>query len=124
VVQSEVLDKIGSDKLRAFVIWTPRYPGDNRAKALSAMKLVGDQRALHFWDPSGWLGKYYGKTLKLPGERKFAWDVYFAFDAHATWDQSPPAPAQWMHQLGERDPRTLNGDKLRDMAASLLKDAK
>jgi hypothetical protein len=122
-VQEKVLDKIASDKLKAFVVWTPRYPGDNRAKALASMKLVSDGRALHYWDGTRWLGKHYGQALKLPGSRTFAWDVYFVFDAGATWEKVPPVPVEWMHQLGGKDGRRLDGDKLREIIRGRLKHA-
>jgi hypothetical protein len=122
-VQEKVLDRIASDNLEAFVVWTPRYFGDNRAKALASTKLVGDKRATHFWDGTGWLGKHYGKALKLPGRRAFAWDVYFVFDADATWGEAPPEPVEWMHQLGGTDGRQLDAEKLREIVGSRLKRA-
>jgi hypothetical protein len=122
-VQENVLDKITSDKLKTFVVFTPRYFGDNRAKALTSMKLVSDKRATHYWDGKGWLGKHYGKALKLPGSRPFAWDVYFVFDAHATWEKAPPVPIEWMHQLGGMDGRRLDTDKLREVVRNGLKHA-
>ena len=122
-MQEKVLGKIASDKLRVFVIWTPRYFGDNRAQALVSMKLVGDKRAMHFWDATGWLGKHYGRALKLPGRRTFAWDVYFVFAPDAKWEQAPPEPVEWMHQLGGTDGRQLDADKLRETIRSRLKHA-
>jgi len=124
VVQEEVLNKVESPKLQAFVVWTPRYLGDSRAKALASMKLVSDKRARHFWDGEGWLGKHYGKTLKLPGNRIFAWDVYLVFDGQAKWEKTPPVPTEWMHQLGGLDQRSLDGDKLREAVRNLMKEAK
>ena len=35
MVQEKVLDKIQNGKLKVFVVWTPVYQGDGRAKALS-----------------------------------------------------------------------------------------
>ena len=122
MVQEKVLEKIDSRKLKAFVVWTPRYPGDSRTKALSSMKLVNDKRAVHFWDGSGRLGKHYGKTLALPAKQRFAWDVYFVFDGKAKWENMPPAPMNWMHQLGQ-DQQRLDGDKLRKIVEGLLKNA-
>jgi hypothetical protein len=121
-VQEKVLALLPSDNLKVFVVWTPRYPGDNRGKAVAATELVGDKRASHFWDGGRHLGTDYGKVLKLPGKRQFAWDVYLAFDARARWEKTPPVPAEWMHQLGG-DERRLDGDKLREAVATLLKEA-
>jgi hypothetical protein len=122
-VQKEILAKSDSDKLKVLVVWTPRYPGDNRDKALAAAKLIADSRATHFWDRKGRLGTQYGKVLKLPGGRTFAWDVYFVFDARVKWENSPPAPTEWMHQLGD-DSRRLDVDKLGQVTRSLLEQSK
>jgi hypothetical protein len=119
-VQEKVLAVLPSDKLKVFVVWTPRYPGDNRDKAMAATTLVGDKRAIHFWDGGRHVGTDYGKVLKLPGKRQFAWDVYLAFDASARWEKTPPLPSEWMHQLGG-DERRLDSDKLRQTVAALLK---
>jgi hypothetical protein len=118
-VQKKVLAKNGSDKLRVFVVWTPRYPGDNRDKAVAATSLISDNRATHFWDGGGRLGRQYGKIINLPKNRTFAWDVYFVLNAQAKWEKTPPAPTEWMHQLGE-DSRTLDGDRLRQATGRLL----
>ena len=117
--------EIESDKLRVFVVWTPRLPADSRNKAVAATKLVEDKRASHFWDRGGHFGSQYGKLLKLPGKRTFAWDVYFVFDAGAKWNKAPPMPTEWMHQLGGgEDKRRLDGDKLRQTVKALLGDVK
>jgi hypothetical protein len=121
-VQKGILEKIQSDKLRVLVVWTPVLPWDNRDKALAAMKLIPDERAAHFWDQAHRLGKEYGKVLKLPNGSRFAWDVYLVFDAPAPWKETPPAPIDWMHQLGQ-DSRRLDIDKLRQKIGRLLQIA-
>ena len=121
VVQKEALAKIGSEKLKIYVVWINRYPGDGRNSAQEATELVPDKRARHFWDGWGTLGKQYGKTLKLPGDKKFAWDVYFVFEPKAEWADTPPTPFFWMHQLG--GPETgnmLDGGKFREAIVKQL----
>jgi hypothetical protein len=76
---------------------------------------VPDGRNLHFWDGAGRLGQAYAKVVDLPHNKKFAWDVYFVFDAKAKWGDAPPKPDFWMHQLG--GPETgnmLDGGKFRE----------
>jgi hypothetical protein len=114
-VQEKALAQVDSDKLTVYVVWIPRFPFDSRAAAQQAMELVPDKRARHFWDASGHLGKEYGKIIKLPGKRDFAWDVYFVFDPKAEWVDTPPTPDFWMHQLGGTEPANrLDGEKFRD----------
>jgi hypothetical protein len=121
VVQKEALAQIQSDKLKVYVVWINRFFGDSLNSAQEATELVSDKRARHFWDGSGALGKLYGKVLKLPHDKKFAWDVYFVFGPKAAWDASPPTPDFWMHQLG--GPETgnmLDGGKFREAIVERL----
>lgn len=82
------------------------------------MTIVDDQRARHFWDSSGIIGKRYANVLELPGGGDYAFDVYLVFGPDVVWGEEPPPPTEWMHQLGE-DQRTLNGDALRQMVERL-----
>ncbi len=120
-VRSEVLEKIESDQLKIFVVWTPAYPGDSRDKAEKAASTVADERATHFWDGARKLGDRYREVLNLPERVHTAWDVYFAFDRSAEWKEIPPKPDVWMHQLsGVGKDQRLNGDKLRLSVQGLL----
>ncbi|WP_144975397.1 hypothetical protein [Bremerella volcania] len=109
-----------------FVVWLPRYPGDNREKAVTATRNVSDSRAHHFWDAEAMLSKRYGRILGLPEGKQFAWDTYMVFDADATWIDTPPTPANWMHQmggaLGRSHPRWLDPDRFKGSLIELLKE--
>ena len=115
MVHRQTTSQIESANLAIFVVWLPRYPGDNRAKAVAATTNVPDSRALHFWDANASLSTRYGQILGLPVGKQFAWDTYMVFDADATWSESPPRPTNWMHQMGRalgRDhPRWLDGNR-------------
>lgn len=121
VVEKEALRRIDSDGLKVYVVWIKRFPGDSLKAAEEATQLLLDKRALHFWDGSGALGKQYGKVVRLPNAKKFAWDVYFVFNAGTEWKADPPKPSYWMHQLG--GPETgnlLEGDKFREAIVERL----
>ena len=116
-----MLEKINSDQLKIFVVWTPAFPGDSRDKAEKAVSTVGDERATHFWDGTRKLGDRYKEVLNLPEHVHTAWDVYFAFDRSVEWTEVPPKPDVWMHQLGGVDgEKRLNGDELRLRVQELL----
>ncbi|MCH8273233.1 MAG: hypothetical protein IH851_00385 [Armatimonadetes bacterium] len=119
-MQEQVLNKIGSNKLKVSVVWTPVLGGDNRRAAQDAVKLVPDKRATHYWDADKSLGLSYGKIVELPRGGKLAWDIYFVHDGKAEWKDGPPKPDYWMHQLG-RDERRLDGDKLREAVQKIMK---
>ncbi len=121
VVQNEALSRIDSEKLKVYVVWIKRFPGDSLEAAQQATKLVSDERALHFWDGSGALGRQFGRVVPLPGGKKFAWDIYFVFGAGAEWKTEPPLPAYWMHQLGGRETgNLLDGKKFREAIVKQL----
>lgn len=127
LVYAKATSQIGNPNLHIFVVWLPRYPGDNREKGAAATKYVPDERATHFWDGDASLSKRYGRILGLPEGKQFAWDTYMVFDAEATWNDTRPEPRDWMHQMGSalgRDhPRWLDADRFRTSVNELLRDA-
>ncbi len=116
-----MLEKINTEQVKVFVVWTPAYPGDSRDKAEKAVSTIGDERATHFWDGTRKLGDRYREVLALPELVPTAWDVYFAFDRSAEWKDAPPKPDVWMHQLSilGKD-RWLSGERLRSSIEKLL----
>ena len=126
-VQEKILDKVKNDKLQVFVVWLPVLRADTRSSMAAAMKNISDKRVKHYWDGNKKLGYRFGKVVELPerqGKRlTLAWDVYFAFGADKKWDDDPPKPSDWMHQLGQGD-RRLDADKLRKSVEKLIKAIK
>jgi hypothetical protein len=72
-----------------------------------------DPRVSHYFDPrrTHLAGKALAHGIVHAG-RGPAWDVYLFYDREAEWDDEPPAPTQWCHQLsgGQRaDPARFAG---------------
>ena len=101
-IQATVLDAIDDPSLRAYIAWVPILPDDNEAAARESCELVTDARAAHFWDGQRALPDTFACVLGLP-EGWPAWDVYLAYPPDVLWDETPPAPAFWHHQLGDLD---------------------
>ena len=99
VILNAVLEAIEDPSLRAYVVWVPVLPADLSAAAQEACSLVPDQRASHFWDSEGALARTFSRVLDLPPGSP-AWDVYLAYPPGMRWEQEPPAPPYWQHQLG------------------------
>ena len=57
-----------------------------------------DPRVSHFWDADGDLKWRYGALLDLPDDQP-AWDIYMVFQQGTIWQEAPPKPDFWMHQL-------------------------
>ncbi len=118
-MHEDVLDQVESAELSAFAVWMPVLQADNAAAGLDAEALLTDPRVAHYWDEERSLGKLYGRLLTLPRGRQLAWDIYFVYAPGVTWEDEPPRPTAWMHQLGT-DARHLDGDVLRATIEELL----
>lgn len=119
MVQQEVLGQISDPRLRPYVVWLPRVPGDARPVAEKSQALVSDTRARQFWDGRGTTGHLFSRAVELPRSKKFAWDVYFVFGPRQSWREEMPRPVEWMHQLA-KDERRLDGGRLRSIVRERL----
>ena len=125
MVQEQVLDPLRTAALKVFVVWAPVLKTDTREAAAQATRLIPDLRARHYWDSELCLGRRFADVVPLPRKGRLAWDVYFGNGADAQWKEAPPMPAAWMHQLSRgRDPRLLDGAKLRAEIQTLLEKAR
>ena len=74
-------------------------PPDNEAAAASSARLIRDPRARHFYDPNALVGKAIAARLGSPSA--IAWDFYLFFSSGLEWNQDPPMPVEWAHQLSD-----------------------
>ena len=86
------------DRVRAYIVWLPIFGGDFRGEARKLSNSFRDKRVSYFLDPESETGKQWERVLNT--ERLIAWDVYLLYRADATWQDDPPLPDFWMHQLG------------------------
>ena len=108
-----------------YIIWDPIYGGsfDREAKKLSIS--FPDKRVRYFKDPNSFAGNLWGRVLKLQNQREIAWDVYLLYGADAEWENEPPQPAFWMHQLrGVSQAPTLDVSTLTAKLKDMLKEIK
>jgi hypothetical protein len=124
-----VIDLAATDTrpLHVLIVWMRGEPDDTYESARRQATLARDKRIRHFWDGDDLLGAVVATRLQRPG--LIAWDIYLSFRAGACWDGELPAPAEWVHQMGDEawvddehhaQPADL-GDRLRlvlDAAAS------
>lgn len=100
MVQREVLEKISSPLLAAYLVWLPVQPNDNEYHANGAQRLATDARAQHYWNADQHLGLDLVAALPLGDACELAWDVYLVYPPRVKWPpMRPPAPSFWMHQL-------------------------
>lgn len=124
VIQSEVLEQIDDPSLRAYIAWVPILPDDKQSEAAGSMTRISDGRAAHYWDEERALPDLVAPVLPLP-EGWPAWDVYLAYPPGVRWEQAPPAPAFWHHQLGDEPAAPkLDGAAFAEQLRSLLSASK
>lgn len=94
----KVLQEIPDDRLRAYIVWLPMFPGDSRSWAQKRSDEFGDVRLSYYWDGGKVTGEEWRKILNL---NTTAWDVYCLYGSGIEWHGVVPAPSFWMHQLGD-----------------------
>lgn len=112
-----VLKDFPKADLDVSIVWIDMLPNDNAAAAAKSAKIFDDPRVRQFHDSRATrlAGKAFAHGLIREGAG-VAWDIYMFYDKDARWDDHPPEPIEWMHQLsgGRRaDPeRFHSGDEL------------
>lgn len=115
----ETLQNVQDERVRAYVVWLPVLGGDFEGSAQELSDSFRDSRVRYYLDPATLTGNLWEKVLKTG--REVAWDVYFLYGPKARWDQDPPIPDFWMHQLGgvTKAPR-LDGPRFTEKLKEML----
>ena len=96
------------------IVWINMLPFDNALTARLMARTMKAPCVRHFHDPGKQVGKIIAQSLGAPG--KVAWDIYLFYPKGIRWNDGPPPPAVWAHQLGTNgwaDPaRYYRGDGL------------
>ena len=95
---TKTLKNVSDDRVRAYIIWLPIFGGDFKGEQRKLSRSFGDKRVSYFSDSESLSGKLWERVLNT--ERLIAWDVYLLYGPDAKWEQEPPPPDYWMHQLG------------------------
>jgi hypothetical protein len=111
-VHDEVLETVADTALVVYAVWEPIFRTDDEKASRRATTLLDDPRVKHYWAPTLDLGRAFQKPIDLTSEP--AWDVYLVYPAGVTWENEPPRPRYFMHQLNGRlpDASILRGDVL------------
>jgi hypothetical protein len=102
---------------RLYILWLPVLETDTPQAAEQVRgRLPADNRLGHFWDHDLMLSRAYHRVLQL-GQRlrrhRVAWDIFLLYGAGIMWNEAPPVPEFWMHQLFLEDVPKLEATVLK-----------
>jgi hypothetical protein len=104
------------------IVWIAILPGDSVTAAKKAMhQFDPDPNLVHFYDPNQRAGQVIATSLKAEVS-KVAWDVYLFYAANDEWEEEPPQPLDWIHQLSGSEWADPNRLYLGDNLAPKLHD--
>ena len=96
-VHETIITKFPDADIAASIVWIPILDNDSIEAALPSVKYLSDKRFQHFYDQDQIVGKEIAKSIGWDGH--VAWDIYLFYTPYAGWNNVPPAPKSWMHQL-------------------------
>jgi hypothetical protein len=108
-IDKALLSKTDDPRLRTFVVHVPVL-GPKEKDVGPAAKLVQNEHARQYWNPSGAFGRALTEAADLKdsdGKPVYAWDVWAIYGPDATWEgKLPPKPLRLMHNLWALDGST------------------
>jgi len=120
-VLKSIIETFPDADINVAIVWINKLPADSRKAAEKSAGTFNDPRICQFYDPQQRSGQAVANSLGWLG--RVAWDIYLFYTTGSYWDETPPAPANWMHQLTDpwADPDRLHtGDDLvRELAKSM-----
>ncbi len=92
-----ITDGFPSARIGIAVVWVNILAADTEGAARSAARTLVDPRAQHFYDGERRVGRAVAESLGGQGE--VAWDMYLFYGPGQEWEELPPRPVAWAHQL-------------------------
>ena len=116
-----IIESFPNADIRVAIVWINKLPADSRKAAEKSADTFNDPRVCQFYDPKQRSGQAVANSLGWQG--RVAWDIYLFYTAGSIWNETPPAPVDWMHQLTDpwaNPARRRTGDDLvRELAGSM-----
>jgi hypothetical protein len=83
--------------IAASILWVDVTPFDSADEVERVTRLVDIEGVRQYHDPTGWTGRRVAASLGFP--EQLAWDVFLLYRPGLAWNEKPPAPTEWVHQL-------------------------
>ena len=97
-IRISILEDFPDEDYHLYVVWIDILRGDNFDLAKKHAQLLNDPRVSHYYDADQNFGKSVANVLG--GKGKVAWDIYMFYNSGMKWEEQPPIPSSYMHQLG------------------------
>ena len=113
-MQSNILEKNPSAKLRVYAVFFEMVSGDEGAKhKVSPHDLFDDPRVRVYWDERKVLGRWYDENVTRLGKRRgeddrIEWDTFILYGADAKWGE-PYNQLSWGRPLNQERERLASG---------------
>ncbi|MBT8350465.1 MAG: hypothetical protein KJO26_04430 [Deltaproteobacteria bacterium] len=113
-MHKNVFESFPKTDINGSIVWINMLPEDSLEAALPTIKLLNDDRIQHFYDPNQISGKEIATSVGWDGH--VAWDIYLFYPPTMEWEDVPPKPITWMHQVSDDWAKTKHyhtGDDLK-----------
>ena len=116
-----VIESYPDADIKIAIVWIKKIPSDSRKAAEKVSGRFNDNRICQFYDARQLSGRVIADSLGWQG--RIAWDIYLFYDSGSQWDDLPPAPYEWMHQLkdpwADSERQCLGDDLVKGLAESM-----
>jgi len=120
-VLKSIINSFPETNISIAIVWINKLATDSRKAAETAAGTFNDPRIYQFYDPQQRSGRAVADSLGWHG--RVAWDIYLFYAVGSRWNQTPPAPVDWMHQLtdpwADADRLHTGDDLVRELAGSM-----
>ena len=118
-----VIESFPEADISIAIVWINKLAADSRKAAEESSGIFSDPRICQFYDPQLLCGRVVADSLGW--QDRVAWDIYLFYAAGSKWNETPPAPIHWMHQLtdpwADPDRLRMGDDLVRELAKSMRK---
>jgi hypothetical protein len=90
------------------IVWINKLAADSKTAAEKTAETFNDSRVYQFYDPQQLSGQVIADSIGWHG--RIAWDIYLFYTAGSKWNDMPPSPVDWVHQLKDQ---WADSDRLR-----------
>ena len=97
-IRESVLEAYPDAELSITIVWVDMLSADGEAAVTKAAEVFDDARVRQFYDETRRSSTAFATDV-LYADGGPAWDIYLYYEPGAIWDEFPPKPAEWYHQL-------------------------